>query len=235
MKEPLLSVKRLNWDSNFFKIEVGQIHLKNQKISSIDEKDFDLIYIHSNTLIEDKESICYDKKITFSKVVSAHQKKITHSLIKKHTGLLKNSLLKLALDSGEYSRFKTDPKLSPYFIRLYTLWIQNSLNGSIADHVFIYEKDNEILGFVTLRKKDGFHQIGLIATSSSHRGLGIGSLLLQKVDNVVLSEGGSEVRVVTQLDNQLACNFYKKNDYKEYNKEYIYHLWSKTILSSPSL
>ncbi|WP_103867186.1 GNAT family N-acetyltransferase [Aquimarina sp. I32.4] len=213
----------LDWDSNFFGMKVGKLHLYNEELPSIKITDFDLVYIHSSKLLKNTHIPCYDKKVTFKKLISAKRKNITNQHIITYNGKLTKELLNLSLASGAFSRFKLDPRLSSYFKELYTLWIQNSLNGQLADHVFIYKKENEIIGFITLKKKENYFQIGLIATSHNHRGIGIGSSLLNKVENTVLSEGYNEIRVVSQLDNSTACKFYQKNNYIVDEIEYIHH------------
>ena len=215
-------ITRLDWDSNFFGIEVGSIANSNDELKITKNSNFDLIYIHSNEPLKNTSIPLYDKKVTFRKIVSKKTYQKT-KLIKKYSGKLTSALLDLTIASGIYSRFKLDPKLYPYFKKLYTLWIENSLNGQLAEHVFVSEKEDQIIGFLTLKKKDIYHQIGLIATSSEHRGMGIGSSLLEKAEETVLSEEGTEIRVVTQLDNITACKFYKKNGYKVHSVEYIYH------------
>ncbi|MDY8138640.1 GNAT family N-acetyltransferase [Aquimarina sp. 2201CG5-10] len=218
-------IKRLSWDSNFFGIEVGQILLKDEKLDVLKKNNFDLIYVHSDKPLKDFSIHCYDKKVTFKKVLPAQTNIKKLNSVKTYQRELTPSLLNLALISGKYSRFKSDPKLSPYFEELYKLWILNSLSGVLADYVFIYEKENEIIGFVTLKKKEKYYQIGLIATSTQHRGLGIGFALLQKVDETIILEGGGELKVITQIDNDTACQFYKKNNFQIDHLEYIYHLW----------
>lgn len=220
-------IKALEWDSNFFNIKVGRIVVKDNKIDLSKLSGFDLIYVHSKEILKNHATSLYDKKVTFKKEISKTNRSPKNSEVIEYSGVLTNELKNLAIASGEFSRFKLDPKLSDYFEKLYTLWITNSLKGNLADHILVFKKENKIVGFLSLKKNTSFYQIGLIATSTKHQGLGIGSSLLQKAEEIALSENIHEIKVVTQLENEIACNFYRKNNYKIDTLEYIYHYWSK--------
>ncbi|MDH7445052.1 GNAT family N-acetyltransferase [Aquimarina sp. 2201CG14-23] len=218
-------IEFLEWDSNFFNIRVGRVYSSLKKIDLTKVSNFDLIYIHSTVLLENSTIPLYDKKVTFEKNITLTEKALDNSYVVKYDGGLTKELKDLAIASGTYSRFKLDSKLSNRFEEFFTLWIKNSLHGKLADFVYVYIKDNKIIGFISLKKNDSYYQIGLIATSALHRGLGIGSALLQKAEEVAKSEKISKIIVVTQLDNNIACNFYKKNGYQIKSTEYIYHHW----------
>ncbi|WP_299442085.1 GNAT family N-acetyltransferase [uncultured Aquimarina sp.] len=227
MNELDKNIEVLEWDSNFFDVRVGRLYSDEKKVDLTKISNFDLIYIHSQTLLENSKIPLYDKKVTFEKKIASEAKARETSQVEEYKGELNEELINLSIASGTYSRFKLDPRLSNHFEKFFTLWIKNSLNGKLADYVFVYKKENKIVGFISLKKNDSFYQIGLIATSPLHRGLGIGSALLQKVEEIAKSEKNSKIIVVTQLDNETACNFYKKNGYQIKSKEYIYHYWRK--------
>jgi len=218
-------IELLEWDSNFFNINIGRVYSGTKKIDLTKVSDLDLIYVHSQVLLEKSNIPLYDKKVTFEKNISLTSKKNDYSSVVKYDGKLTPELIDLSIASGTYSRFKLDPKLSNRFEEFFTLWIRNSLNGKLADSVYTYLEENKIIGFISLKKKDSFYQIGLIATSHLHRGLGIGTALLQKAEEIAKSEKITKIIVVTQLDNKIACNFYKKNGYQIKSTEYIYHHW----------
>ncbi len=140
--------------------------------------------------------------------------------------IVSDELKNLAFQSGEYSRFKIDGRLPVQsFERLYTIWIENSVNGKSADKVFIFKASNEIAGFITLAMKDHFGEIGLIAVNNKFRGMEIGSKLIRHTEDFVLSHKENTLKVATQLDNTLACNFYKKNGYEVDIITHVYHFF----------
>lgn len=218
-------VETLQWDSDFFGIKVGRYYNDQRSIDSVNTHEHDLVYIYSKKILDNNIPL-YDKKITFEKEIHPTIDDSTKSDVIPYNGKLNKDLIQLAIASGQYSRFKLDPKLSNRFEELFTLWIANSVNGKIADFVLVYKKEGKIIGFITLKKSSSHFQIGLIAISSENRGLGIGSQLMKKAEQIAKSEKIYKIRVVTQLDNKIACNFYQKNGYQIINKEYIYHYWS---------
>lgn len=61
-----------------------------------------------------------------------------------------DDLLQLAYESGKYSRFKLDKNLTPkVFTDMYKLWIENSVNGQMADRIYVVEQDNKITAMLT--------------------------------------------------------------------------------------
>ncbi len=65
-----------------------------------------------------------------------------------------NDLLQLAYESGNYSRFKLDKNFATeVFTDMYKLWIENSVNGQIADRIYVVEQDNKITAMVTVKEK----------------------------------------------------------------------------------
>jgi ribosomal protein S18 acetylase RimI-like enzyme len=215
-------VKRLDWDSLFFEREIGFCNALGKDDNFNFPSGFDLIYLFSDMeLLHNDLPECIDKKIVFTKeTVKGND---NASRVEIYNGALNQELIELSIQSGVYSRFKLDKKLSSYFERLYTLWIKNSIESDFADYILVYRLKNKIIGFLTLKENENFFQIGLISVSEKHRGKGIGTALLNKVDLIV--GANKEVRVVTQLDNKSACNLYSKNGYSQSSLTYIYHLW----------
>ncbi len=63
-------------------------------------------------------------------------------------------LIKLAIQSGIYSRFNVDEKIGKQkFEELYSLLLINSLKKEIAQEVLLISNETKITGFVTLEKK----------------------------------------------------------------------------------
>jgi len=130
--------------------------------------------------------------------------------------------------AGHESRFRKDPRLCPYFERLYGLWLSNSLSGSIADKVFVYSDGKRLAGMVTCKLRDGgIGNIGLIATATGFQGKGIGGHLIQAADAYHAGNGAAIATVVTQKSNIQACRFYEKSGFTRHKLEFVYHLWLK--------
>src|SRR5690606_27130927 len=64
-----------------------------------------------------------------------------------------DQLLQLTLESGEYSRFAIDKNfVNNEYRKLYTKWIENSIDKINAIEVLLAVEGESILGFVTLTK-----------------------------------------------------------------------------------
>lgn len=77
---------------------------------------------------------------------------------------------------------------------------------------FIFEEDNEIIGLVTYVIKD--HELEVISLDSIQEGKGIGTSLMEKVENVAKQKGIQVVSLVTTNDNLHALKFYQKRGYR---------------------
>jgi dTDP-4-amino-4,6-dideoxy-D-galactose acyltransferase len=217
-------VDKLIWDSEFFGYNIGMIDINS---SDFDPElnfnsQFDLIYLYSDKKQQSKyipELI--DVKVNYKKEITPIN--VMPQNIEEYNGKLIDNLIDLALLSGHHSRFKKDTYLSVHFERLYTEWIQKSISGALADKVLVYVANNDILGFVTLKKTiDDYVQIGLIAVHDKHWGKGIGSSLLDAISFVYPN---NKIIVLTQEENKGATALYKKKGFQIDKKKYIYHLW----------
>jgi dTDP-4-amino-4,6-dideoxy-D-galactose acyltransferase len=166
-----------------------------------------------------------DEKITYSKILTGGAIKDPKE-VEAYDGEPTDKLLELAFLAGQESRFKKDPRLSSFFEPMYRLWMINSLNGSIADRVFVYRSGDTIDGMVTCKiRENRVGNIGLIAASPGQQGKGIGKALLQAVDSYFRINDLKTSTVVTQKTNEQACRFYEAAGFSVYKTEYVYHLW----------
>lgn len=232
--------ERLDWDSNHFGFDVYKIvydsnALKSDlyaMIASIFEKGGKLIYVFSkqkiNILPLIQTGMLVDKKVTFLKEININEKEFKEDNIYDYNSLiLSNKLIELAKLSGEYSRFFIDNRLSKEaFYRMYEQWIAKSVEGVLADKVFVYKEYDTIQGFVTVKLKTDFSQIGLIAVDNNYQGKGIGQALLKTADQYTTEMRLNKIRVVTQEDNFQAMRFYEKSGFVQESKEYIYHFYN---------
>jgi dTDP-4-amino-4,6-dideoxy-D-galactose acyltransferase len=234
-----MELKRLDWDCRFFGVEVFGVHLYPEDLSvdvhgivrSLRGAGADLAYFFLEDvgsewqgLLSENGAILYDEKITYGKELMP-KGPVHPNEILAYEGAPGDELLELAFLAGHESRFRKDPRLSPDFEKLYTLWMKNSLNGLIADKVFIYGSD-PVKGMATCRIGDGgMGSIGLIATGAAHQGKGVGRGLLLAADHFFRANGVKTATVVTQRANKQACLFYEKEGFTVLKTELVYHLW----------
>jgi dTDP-4-amino-4,6-dideoxy-D-galactose acyltransferase len=220
-------VEYLEWDSIFFGIDVYRSKCKSAVKANEIQLNKGLTYLFCEEAVTLLEKSLFDVKVTFTKILTQRKTEIDPKIISYPLGnKVSRELLYLTYQSGQYSRFKIDPKIpNDKFLEFYKLWILNSVNRSFSDEVFTYKIDGIDVGMVTLKKDKKVCKIGLLAVDKDQRGAKIGSKLMLAVEKWALDNGCSEISVETQESNKIAVTFYKKIQYNIVQKEYIYHLW----------
>ncbi len=222
-------IKRLDWDSDFFSLEIGSTFDVTTLLDNY--TNFDLVYSIFNT---DNKLVSNFFQSTFSEIKVVFQKElqlidaIETANIKsiKNTNYKIEELYELAYESGKHSRFKLDKRFSEdKFRTLYKAWVDNSIQNGFADEIFIYHENNKSLGFVTIKINGINASIGLIAVSANAQGIGIGKQLIYETERYLLGKNVSFLNIPTQLNNHQACGFYKKMGYKIFETTYINHYW----------
>ncbi len=215
-----MTIKYLKWDSDFFNKRVGELFIDNANfnINSID--NFDLLYLKSpidvsinsdrfrNTFIENK--IVFSKNILGSKKDRNTEIKSVHDV-----DFDLNELYELAFESGKFSRYKLDKNFGrKTFIKLYKIWIDNSVNKTFADDILVYKEHGKIHGLITYKVKEGFAKVGLFGINPKMQGNGIGTKLIDNLEYKLYNQGVAKISIPTQLINVKACSFYYKLGYE---------------------
>ena len=222
-------IQKLIWDSTFFGYKIGKVEINSilnvkDLINTIKNSPFDMVQVFSNQNLESVfKQNPIDLKLTYSKKVATGT--TNNHCIKSVNKDLDGTLVKLAKEAGIHSRYKTDKNLQLKFEEMYETWMNKSLKRELAIEVFAYQDKNRINGMVTINKKLKKAEIGLIAVDNKAQSKGIGTQLLQSVENWALKQNLENICVATQEENYNACQFYEKNNYIIYDKTYIYHVW----------
>ena len=233
-----MDICRLEWDSEFFGLRIGRTDVCSinglQQLSDMEssiKKEYDLLYVFihkdiNGTLLEWEQqgAMPVDNKTVYIKNVSAKKDDPNVGL---YGGIAPDEdLYRLAIASGIYSRFKTDDRMPRgSFERLYNRWIEGSVSGELANAVFVH-KDYRVNGLVTVRWDEREATIGLVAVDKDVRGHGIGSRILQTMENYLATHTKTEkISVATQYSNIPARRLYEKNGYTVESITNIYHWW----------
>ena len=230
-----MNVERLSWDSDFFGLRIGRAF-----VGSIEDScalaaqkdrlkaDYDLVYVFGNqdvtfscegaTLVDRKMvytlSECSDVSFDDNVVLWDRNKPVT------------DALLHLALVSGKYSRFKLDNQFpAGGYERLYSRWIEQSVNHSLATEVFCYMTNDVPTGLVTLDIKDDIGAIGLVAIDEHCQHRGVGTAMMRHVISYAQKQSCKKLSVVTQFDNHPACRLYEKVGFKVESMTNVWHWW----------
>jgi dTDP-4-amino-4,6-dideoxy-D-galactose acyltransferase len=234
-------IKPLEWDSNFFGIKTGKIdasglskELVAEELGAINTSGFQLVYIFAgHESIDLKKEILrsggklVDEKVTY--FMNIHEviplnSEFIRSCFGQETDIELDSL---AIESGKYSRFRTDGQIPrKKFEELYRLWMKNSLNGSFAREVFVYVADGKKLGMVSVNIRENEGWIGIIAVNEDSRGKSVGKLLMHAAIHFCQKQNIKVLNVQTQMENKVSCAFYEKIGFKVKVVEDVFHFWS---------
>ena len=134
-------------------------------------------------------------------------------------------LWQLAVQSGEYSRFRRDARIGPdAFEELYGQWLRRSLAQGLVWSAAL-ANDPRPVGMLAFDASATYASIELLAVTPAARRHGIGRQLVQAARRAALRHGFSTLQVVTQELNQPACRFYERCGFELRRVEHIYHLW----------
>jgi dTDP-4-amino-4,6-dideoxy-D-galactose acyltransferase len=224
-------INPLAWDSNHFGFNIGSLHLDNSALNTSDLDRFKLIYVFSRDLktIDLKGFACtyQEDKVVFRKTLLLQDtQKYPHISFFKGEYLDKDQLYELAFESGKCSRFLLDKNFSEEaFKKLYSVWVDNAINFTFSDGLLLWREGNDIVGFLNYRIEKEVAQVGLFAVSRKFQGQGMGTALLSFLESILLEQGILSLFIPTQLQNKLACSFYKKNGYDIDSVTNIKHYW----------
>lgn len=238
MSDLKLQIEKLNWDSNFFNMEIGQLTLtKPEELESlILYTEFDLVYVNSSFSVGEFDKISYrGTKVDYEKELESNAIEIyeTTNIINvdsDYFSKFKTELKELAYLSGHQSRFYLDPHFKKAdFRKLYDKWLENALNKT-HDNVFLVYHDellNKPIALLTgkINNIDLNTRVGLFAVHESQQGKGLGKMMLNAFEQLGKTSNSINITIPTQTENLGACRFYEASGYQALPTQFIYHLW----------
>jgi GNAT superfamily N-acetyltransferase len=113
---------------------------------------------------------------------------------------------------------------------LYAVWIRRSLEGTLADAVFVPVVDGKAAGYVTCKRdaESKIGWIGLLGVSTEAQGRGVGSALVRRAIEWFQEAGMDEVHVVTQGRNDGAQRVYRRCGFLPHDTGLWFHKWYRT-------
>ena len=231
-----MKVEKKQWDSDFFNLRIGYVEIESledsRELATQREQladEYDLIYIFDANRVgfDGEDAKLVDEKILYTKICENRDKYEEVMLYVPEEP--NDSLYKLALVSGEFSRFRLDERLPKgSYERMYHRWIENACPfPGTNKQIFVYSPDGIAQGMITVDYKGNKAQIGLVAIDSEYQHQGVGTKIMSTLEYVLYREGIWNIDVVTQSANKVACSWYEKNGFTIKSVTNIYHWWLK--------
>lgn len=224
----------LEWDSSFWGLRIAKVKVSSagEFCKLFDKRDslqseYDLIYIFAtcDLNVQNPNIFFVDRKVEYTAPIVETDIYDAH-IIEYDKPFVSDELLELALGSGVYSRFKKDTNFPDNsYERLYTQWIEQSVNHKIATEVFCYMNNGVPCGLLTLNRKEKTGNFGLLAITPSYQGHGIGYAMLSHAKHFMYLKDYNSVSLVTQSDNKIACHLYEKAGFRVKSTTDVYHWW----------
>jgi dTDP-4-amino-4,6-dideoxy-D-galactose acyltransferase len=233
-----LKIKKIDWDSDFFNMNIGELALsKLEEISQFTLNDnFDLIYITAPFELGKTNKFSYcGTKIDFCKnlescIIYPNNYSDILKIDVNYYQKFEKELKELAYLSGHYSRFFKDPLFKKSdFKKLYDKWLENAINKT-HDNVFLVCHDSLqnipcALLTGTIKELVSTARVGLFAVHGSHQGKGLGKKLLHYFEQLAINSRCDSALVPTQKENLDANCFYEALGYFASPTQFIYHYW----------
>lgn len=236
------NIKNLDWDTMFFGYKVAKLEgpldatFLSASLQTLTTEGVRIAYWFveptddaANAAAKELGGVLVDEKITFAREVNNDLSQPELNEWEAMVSYINRDylpVLDLALQSGEYSRFKSDPHFKNCeFERLYSEWIRKSVSGELAFEVLVFESEGKPSGLITLENRGEYGNIGLLSVDRVFRRQGIATKLVQEALIIFRNKGITVVKVPTQLQNEAACAFYQKLGFTEENSVNIYHFW----------
>ncbi len=135
----------------------------------------------------------------------------------------------IARDAFVYGRFWIEPRL-PHEVagQMHEAWARNCCTTPLADDVLVARVGAAPAGFIAMRTRSYGHvsvdEINLIAVDASHRGRGLGRLLVEAGRHWSQERSGRLV-VRTELPNATAVRLYEGCGFRLGNGSLYYRRW----------
>lgn len=240
MNNQKYEIRYLDWDTNFFDKKSAKIIFKEpityndiiDIIKKVEEENYIFITIENRNNIE-KNNILLSKLETIFLAdinIQLHKKNITKKEKCKYIHINNNyevneEIIEISKKAFTYSRFTIDDNLANGNL-VHVLWVMNSFNKKEKYFITYVEKD-KVQGFIlfSIDKENNSIFLELIAVDPNRKSSGIGSKMLDQLDNFAIENNIENINVGTQINNITAQNFYIKNGFKHKENNSIYHWW----------
>jgi len=236
-------IKYLKWDSEFFGFSIGRIHAQScsegclrKTLERAGKEKIEFIELFcaasdSESIIASEGSDFHlaDVRLIFKKKLTGDTKgdQAGKALVFSKAGNDDISRLKIA-GRGLFSssRYYLYPEFDRNKVDLmFQLWIEKAVLGEFDDELYYLCAEPDILAFISLRYQEHAASIGLLGVKEAYWGRGLGTLLLDRLCQLLHKRQVTEVTVATQGKNLNAVQFYQKNEFHLSKITLCYYKW----------
>lgn len=236
-------IRKLDWDSQFFEVNVAYVsclHLTENIYKAISQ----YTAAHSIKLLEylcnchDRRSILIAEKEGFSfvDIRMTFFKSLEHIRIDepandyvfiKATEANISDLKAIAGRIYTRSRYFFDENFGAKKAqKFYENWIEKAVRGEFDDECWCLIEGKAIIAFCSVRYAENNRaEIGLLGVNDTFAKLGSGTLIIERVIDMLVKRGVAELTVVTQGRNYPAQNLYQKAGFKTKKIQLWFHKW----------
>ncbi len=206
-------IRKLEWDSQFFKKEIGSIDEDDDKNLFIEILErYDLVQcccdIKNTGYILKLERIGFhyiDTRIDFLMNIDKTGTREPVIAAEKDCDII----IDIAKEVFIYSRYNNSYFGSNQYKNFYAKWVENAILGQFDDLCIIKKNGNKIVGFITLKYiKNRTIQIGLLGVLKKYQGHGFAAALIEDAKFWAKKMGYDIISVATQGVNLSAQKFY---------------------------
>ena len=234
-------IEKLDWDSDFFKIRVGKFLIVNEEefdpivFKKEAEQKFDLIYVLSYQKMLSQEKINL-ANLDLVDIIMTMSKPFKKNEFKKNDYNFRNNLsenelndcYEIAETTSVVSRFFDENLIGPKMTKLlYRKWIDNALNNSFSDGMFLIKENNSVIGIhlVKVDKKNKEGIFTLTGVNPNYKRLGLGRKLWEQSFGYFSNETDIEIiKSPFSIKNLDSFNFHLKMGFNKVEEiKYIYH------------
>jgi ribosomal protein S18 acetylase RimI-like enzyme len=192
---------------------------KNILISIKSNKKFKNLFLKKNQIK------LIEKNITFLKTPRKKKVEINYFKNIRLANIFdKKRILDIAGNSFIKSRFYKDKNIKKRLAKkIKRNWVLNFFKKKRGEHLIVSEVNKKVVGFLLILKNQKDYIIDLIAVKKIYQNLGLGTKMIEFLENKILKQNKVKIYVSTQSDNKDSIKLYIKNKFKVKYKKYVYH------------
>lgn len=234
-------IEHLNWDSNFFGKKIGRVQITDEKKFKPEafiqeaKKEYDLVYVFTFQQLLSYE-IVKKAQLELADIMLTMTKPFDKNLYLNSNYDFRISLMaeelkecyEIAEQTSIVSRFYKEPLIGEYKAKeLYRKWIDNALNQSFADGLFLEKLNGKVVGIHLIKTlhEEKMGLCSLIGVNSNYKKAGIGTKLWeQALAYWANNTDVNSVKVPFSIQNKESFNFHLKMGFNRIiETKYIYH------------